>query len=540
MSEEEEKLIENSKEKKDKIGTNYINDYILTLLMNEPNRILEELCFSIVNYKVEVEKLANENKENSSFKQNLYKELESLLCQASYIERREDRNEKIEKIYNWYKDRMKNYMSLAKITEKTYYDSDEKPKILKEKKISEDISAISHRTNFAKGFNIKLYRVKKIRIKSKKKNFTKQKINSSKLEYYKNEEGKTTKKKEKEQKLIEKQKLPSMSTVSTWISSISSKRELQSSYSYAEPKFTFSQAVIESKIIKEKQKALAKKRTEEEIKEAINEFGEKRALFKGNREKKYVIKEILNLYSTKNTKVPELTKQFNRSLSQSLTAKEKDEFFKKVILSKVKNINNETLQVNKSSNEIKVNINMKLKKYISRHKILRNLQTEEHPNDTMIAHISSDSLLKVKASFKKMCHLSNKRINDRAGHLSAYDNKNINLLNRKIKYEEEDSSQNNSTTFGSREYAKKLFRHSSMDLLSVRQTMQCFQMNEVMSLKKSIKNEKLNRSCLIEASVSPSINMFYPKFYLPLTGSGLLPKPIEFDIKVLKNKNISI
>ena len=73
-----------------------------------------------------------------------------------------------------------------------------------------------------------------------------------------------------------------------------------------------------------------------------------------------------------------------------------------------------------------------------------------------------------------------------------------------------------------------------MDLLSVRQTMQCFHMKEVMSLKKSIKNEKLNRSCLIEAFVSPSINMFYPKFYLPLTGSGLLPKPIEFDIKNLK------
>ena len=215
-----------------------------------------------------------------------------------------------------------------------------------------------------------------------------------------------------------------MSTASTWISGISSKSELKSSYSYAEPKFTFSQAVIESKIIKEKQKALANKRTEEEIKEAINEFGEKRAMFKGNREKNYVIKEILNSYSTKKH---ESNTELNRSLPQLITAKEKNALFKKVLMSRVKNINKDTLQVNKSSNEIKVNLNMKLKHYISRHKILRNLQTE-HPNDTMIAHISSDSLLKVKSNFKKMCRLSGKRINERGKHLSAYDNQN--LLNR--------------------------------------------------------------------------------------------------------------
>ena len=46
----------------------------------------------------------------------------------------------------------------------------------------------------------------------------------------------------------------------------------------------------------------------------------------------------------------------------------------------------------------------------------------------MIEHISSDSLLKVKSNFKKMCRLSGKRINERGKHLSAYDNQN--LLNR--------------------------------------------------------------------------------------------------------------
>ena len=54
MVEETEQLIDNSKEK---IGTNYINDHTLTILANDSNRILEDLCFSIVNYKVEVEKL---------------------------------------------------------------------------------------------------------------------------------------------------------------------------------------------------------------------------------------------------------------------------------------------------------------------------------------------------------------------------------------------------------------------------------------------------------------------------------------------------
>ena len=87
MSAEEEKeaQINYSQEDKDKIGKNYIQEHIFDLLTKEPSRKLEELCFSIVNYKVEVEKFINENKpiQYSSFKQNLYKELESLLCQAS-------------------------------------------------------------------------------------------------------------------------------------------------------------------------------------------------------------------------------------------------------------------------------------------------------------------------------------------------------------------------------------------------------------------------------------------------------------------------
>ena len=98
--------------------------------------------------------------------------------------------------------------------------------------------------------------------------------------------------------------------------------------------------MIESKIIKEKQKALANKRTEEEIKEAINEFGEKRAMFKGNREKNYVMKEILNSYSAKQH---ESNKELNRSLPQLINAKEKNALFKKIFLSKVKNINKDTL-----------------------------------------------------------------------------------------------------------------------------------------------------------------------------------------------------
>ena len=587
MSAEEEKeaQINYSQEDKDKIGKNYIQEHIFDLLTKEPSRKLEELCFSIVNYKVEVEKFINENKpiQYSSFKQNLYKELESLLCQASYMESKDDRNEKIEKIHKWYKDKMKYYLSLAKIEEKTYYDKNEHPKVLKEEKkvddTDEEISAINHRTNFAKGFNLKLYRVKKIRVKNKKKIVTKQKINASKLDYYKNEEGKNpiAKKKEKEQKLIEKQKSPNMSTLSTGLNSKSSKRELKSSYSYAEPKFTFSQGVIEAQIIKEKQKALARKRTEEEIKEAINDFGAKRALFKGNREKNYAIKEMIELYSTKNkqekeskeeetfnsinstiinrkssvlntTGIPDSLKQkkLNRSRSQAITAKDKEMCFQKVIVSNVKNINKDTLQVKKSIKEVNVTINMKLKNYISRQKIFteRNWQTEEHPSDTLMAHISIDSLFKVKVGFNKLCHVKEKRVIDTNGkskRLSAYDNRNYKLFSRRVKESEDDaysnnSSQNNSTTLGSSEYVKKHFRNSSMDFLNLRQTMQCFQMKEVMSLKKTIKKDRLNRSCLIDAFVNPSTNTFYPKYYLPFTGSGLLSKPIEIDIKAKKTK----
>lgn len=562
------------------IGTTFIPDQIISLLTNEQNYRLEELCFRLVNQKIEVEKSINNNTpiQHQSFKNNLYKELETLLFQVAYLDNRMERNQKIESVYKWYKDKMKYYLSLASMKIKTYADKNEKIEIPKEEKeppnINDEISALHHRTNFAKGFNLKLYKLKRIRVKKKEKQAIPRNLipKQKPKDYYKSENYNN------KIPTAKQSVTPSPNIITTNITSTAptTNRELKSSYSYGMPQFTFSQANVESTIIAAKQRELALKRTQEEITEAINDFGTKRALFKGIKQKKYDTKEVIRYYSLLNqenihnmkeceeekTSVSQniFSKQkeendninihnhiIHRCKSQIITAKDKENVFSKVIIDKVRNISiDDKTKIVKSKKETNVTINLKQNHNLSRQKLLQNksMNIDDYPSDSIMARISIDSLFKARLGYKKLDNLSNRssceissiNINDNNKHLSAYDMNNCKLfekLDNSVR-----SQSNNSINTGNNIIRDKL-RNCSSDYLNLRQTMQSFQINNVINLKKSMKkSKKVNRSCLVDAFVNPSRNTFYPKYYLPITGSGLLSKPIEIETKQRKNHSI--
>lgn len=559
------------------IGTTFIPDQIISLLTNEPNYRLEELCFRLVNQKIEVEKSINNNIpiQHQSFKNNLYKELETLLLQIAYLDNAKERNQKIESVYKWYKDKMKYYLSLVSMKIKTYVDKNEIIESPKEEKepqnINDEISALHHRTNFAKGFNLKLYKLKKIRVKKKEKQVIQRNLIPKPKEYYKSENNNN--------KIpTAKQEIsPSPNVITTNITSSTvptTNRELKSSYSYGMPKFTFSQANVESTIITAKQRELELKRTQEEIAEAINDFGTKRALFKGINQKKYDTKEVIKYYSlmnqeninnikeceeektsfSQNTVSKQKDENYNnnnihnriihRCKSQIITAKDKENVFNKVILNKVRNISiDDKNKIVKSKKETNITISLKQNHNLSRQKLLQNksMNFDDYPSDSIMARISIDSLFKARLEYKKLDNLSNRsleisrNINDNNKYLSAYDMNNCKLFD---KLDNSVRSQSNNSNNGNNIIREKL-RNCSSDFLNLRQTMQSFQINNVMNLKKSMKkSKKFNRSCLVDAFVNPSRNTFYPKYYLPITGSGLLSKPIEIETRQKKNHSI--
>jgi len=73
-------------------------------------------------------------------------------------------------------------------------------------------------------------------------------------------------------------------------------REIKSSYSTFRPKYDYKNLLIEKNILTAKQKELAEKRNEEEMKEFINEWGISRARYIEEVEKKNETKKLLKLY----------------------------------------------------------------------------------------------------------------------------------------------------------------------------------------------------------------------------------------------------
>ena len=296
----------------------YINESLLAFNKMSKNYMLDDLVTNIIEFK----KMCCDPAQNKSFSLSnissnylLYHQLEKNLIEISYLSDTETRNKKIEILYKWYRKLLERNNSLKNIASKSYIESYEKYD-LKNNKNGNKI--ISNKNNNNTNLNYSTININKINDNEENSNTISNVIQSSSMitqksdiistndnsnwdfmtYFYSNKNGTNTSTIPKNSSAIfsdytnkeEKQKnviLPSL------------KPEMKFSYSCNRPCSDHKSIEIENKIIDQKLKLVAEKRSLENIKHKINEFGIMRAKLKENINNKYEMKNLIKMYVNK-------------------------------------------------------------------------------------------------------------------------------------------------------------------------------------------------------------------------------------------------
>ena len=357
-----------------------VSQMILNFSQKENNKKFDELISDLEIFKKfynkNYEKIKFESQYNDSSLYNtkllLYSILEKNMIEVSCVTNKEIRTEKINTLYNWYKDRTKVNEVLRNINEKTYKDineiDEEEPENQnqedKVEPIKNDRETDPHRNE--KCFDKKLvnnYRRKilskrleekynKIQIKAnddidkelniKDENYLAKTLLSLKdhefsgggnySTFYSYKFGTNTtsfgKFHQTENDIIpfretakagkhENNFFPNFNkTTKTYYPPIVS--ETKFSYSYNRPEYNFKNMVYENKILKSKTKLLAEKRTHEEIQSQIEMMGKMRAKYKEDVNYKYEVRDVVDMYSKLNDFVSPILQKYKLKPSKSM------------------------------------------------------------------------------------------------------------------------------------------------------------------------------------------------------------------------------
>ena len=357
-----------------------VSQMILNFSQKENNKKFDELISDLEIFKKfynkNYEKIKFESQYNDSSLYNtkllLYSILEKNMIEVSCVTNKEIRTEKINTLYNWYKDRIKVNEVLRNINEKTYKDineiDEEEPENQnqedKVEPIKNDRETDPHRNE--KFFDKKLvnnYRRKilskrleekynKIQIKAnddidkelniKDENYLAKTLLSLKdhefsgggnySTFYSYKFGTNTtsfgKFHQTENDIIpfretakagkhENNFFPNFNkTTKTYYPPIVS--ETKFSYSYNRPEYNFKNMVYENKILKSKTKLIAEKRTHEEIQSQIEMMGKMRAKYKEDVNYKYEVRDVVDMYSKLNDFVSPILQKYKLKPSKSM------------------------------------------------------------------------------------------------------------------------------------------------------------------------------------------------------------------------------
>ena len=332
---------------KDDDKSKYISELLFSFNLSEQNVDLDMMISELAKFKKQVHINREKNKKQSnepSSMNSLYHFLEKNLFEISYISNKEKRDERIKKLFDWFKKRQKYEEDIRSITMKTYKEKgeiDEQEALLsKIKNNKEEIidDGIHRNLELINKKMLNEYERKRLRGPSwavsrlssshslprysflgkdskldtlsmfstpndfQTNDFTTlySSINGTNSFTKKNYDVDITSFIDKpEGGLLEKDYLaPIFSDNNSFLPSID--KETKYSYSFFRPIYNFNDAFIENKIIESKQKNLAFKRAQEEIKEKVKEFGLNRARYKENLNNKYELKNVINMYVNKN------------------------------------------------------------------------------------------------------------------------------------------------------------------------------------------------------------------------------------------------
>lgn len=377
--------IDHEENQKKRNHPRYVNQIVLNFSEKEKNKRFDELISDLEIfkqfYRQNLEKIKLESERNYSSLYNtkllIYNVLEKNMVEISCLSNKDVRINRINNLYNWYKEKMKINEDLRRINQKSYKDVNEV--------IDEDLNDLENQKEqndnnklIGKDFEIDPHRNEEI-IDKKIVNDYQRKVLSKNLEerFHKiqnNENDETNNEINikddgelaKTLLSLKNQEFSGGGTYSTFYSykfgtnatSFGKFRqtdndfpnfretakggrqensffpsynkatktyyppivsETKFSYSYNRPEYNFENMTLENKIIKSKMKILAEKRAQEEIKSQIELMGKTRAKYIEQVNNKYEIRNVVDMYSKLNDFSSPLLQKYKLRESKSMS-----------------------------------------------------------------------------------------------------------------------------------------------------------------------------------------------------------------------------
>ena len=377
--------IDHEENQKKRNRPRYVNQIVLNFSEKEKNKRFDELISDLEIfkqfYRQNLEKIKLESERNYSSLYNtkllIYNVLEKNMVEISCLSNKDVRINRINNLYNWYKEKMKINEDLRRINQKSYKDVNEV--------IDEDLNDLENQKEqndnnklIGKDFEIDPHRNEEV-IDKKIVNDYQRKVLSKNLEerFHKiqnNENDETNNEINikddgelaKTLLSLKNQEFSGGGTYSTFYSykfgtnatSFGKFRqtdndfpnfretakggrqensffpsynkatktyyppivsETKFSYSYNRPEYNFENMTLENKIIKSKMKILAEKRAQEEIKSQIELMGKTRAKYIEQVNNKYEIRNVVDMYSKLNDFSSPLLQKYKLRESKSMS-----------------------------------------------------------------------------------------------------------------------------------------------------------------------------------------------------------------------------
>ena len=580
---------------KDKEKRNKKLDELIEYVISFKNELYE----SILSKKSSIKGLAStEDKDHiEEFKSTIYPELEYLVNDLLYIENQDLRKEKIDSTYNWFHKNFTFFKDLMHMKERTNPLPDEKLTELEENQDKKDFindfhneyiesiinNGLEHRTelgNISKPSNlIKEFKINHVNNSDKRKLFeydNRKNVNytSNDLKEIKNSYSYNRPKYNFNQLQVEQEIMESKNK------EIREKRNLES-IRLALHEFGRQRAFYRMNLSNKKEQMQIiseyKKKNEENKIETLfknNNFKQLKTL----RRTSSVVyvnniqNELINKFIHESN-LPDVAIKRRSTLDQNNILNNSNFINTKVITYNIKNLVENRLIDNGPEKLVKTftfKIKIKLNKSKStnlifiKNKINESINKKDIPSDAMFKFKGDDNIINTRTTYQSMCSLNqfDESKNGYMQHffpLSGFDMKNyhkftINLIPKV-------NSNKKERTMTPSIFAKRNF--NTNDYLELRKTMNSFKINELQNLKnilnkstnqsiskinitkdddisgKSSKNDEINMNkTLNHAFLNNVRDSFYPKLFLPKSGSGLLhiPESINLGTKRAKKR----
>ena len=328
----------------EEINSIKIVESLINFSKKESNRKLNEIIIDLINFKKTYEKIDKLSEQNDQikFKCSLYTNIQKNIMEIIYIKDKEKKEYLINKLYLWYKDKLKLYEELKYMKIKSYISPEE---FDDEKYINEKYKDLFEER--------KKYISETDRAKKEMDHRSIESYNKITIESITNYRRKHILKIKKNKKLnskisLEKRKFtPDIGRKNIFDFNYGKKN-----FDINLPFLNYSILKIDKTIIDNKNKLFSEKRSQEETEKKINEFSMNKSKYKSSLINKYEIKELISEYTKNNN-------------------------FNSILLKKYKNIKKGN-KLNNDTHNIKEDYSL-----IKRHSSIKNIdnQFEKFNND---------------------------------------------------------------------------------------------------------------------------------------------------------------